>query len=108
MKNIWFLKYSEENPEIILSTDEKGTIYFINSLTCLRDSEKIVTQTINPMKTLSFNNSPIFDADWNNGSKRILTAYGDCSCCLIDVETSAILLKEAPHRNSVRVIKSCP
>ena len=51
--------------------------------------------------------SPIFDLDWNAGSNEFLTASGDLTCAVWDVETSKLLSRGIGHTVSIRCVEAC-
>jgi denticleless len=60
-----------------------------------------ITEKIQP------HNSPIFDLDWHNQSKRLVTGSGDLTCAVVDIETGNTLFRGLEHQNSVRAVRSC-
>ena len=117
-------KYSHDLPEFILTCDESGYVYLINSLELELKKEKELSTPIHllpkskkKMKYISYknknleeykcDNGAIFDVEWYDNSQKFLIASGQSNSLVWDTETGEICFQNPLNNCSIRTIKSC-
>ncbi|KRX10006.1 WD40-repeat-containing domain [Pseudocohnilembus persalinus] len=100
------VKYSPQNPNVLVSTDHTGLGYFID-VNQTQNQQQNTVQELKVKKKAYFNTATIFDLDWHDQSKKIIIGSGDQRCQVIDVESCKTLTENIVHSQSVRRVKSC-
>lgn len=92
------IEYSSKDPSLLLTSDESGLL----SLLSLSDE--------GPEKVFEFNAhyNSIFDVSWSCDETRVMTASGDTTAAVWEVENSQLCYRLVGHEASVKTIKNSP
>eukprot|EP01017_Pseudomicrothorax_dubius_P017466 TRINITY_DN1968_c0_g1_i14.p1 TRINITY_DN1968_c0_g1~~TRINITY_DN1968_c0_g1_i14.p1 ORF type:complete len:292 (+),score=38.71 TRINITY_DN1968_c0_g1_i14:69-944(+) len=102
------LKYSYDKPTLLCASCENGLVHVVDITKIVpKRTTPFIPETIKPLLTASIHMSPIFDIDWHDASSKLLTAAGDMTISIFDMERITQTKYLHKHTKSVRSVASC-
>lgn len=96
------------NGHALLTSDEAGVVTVIDTRRSLRNQMLVAWPSHAPPTRFRGHDNAIFDVSWLPGDARVVTASGDTSARVFDVETTMRLALLRGHQKSVKAVRPLP